>query len=364
MHNGSRLQHKTLTDGAEKVKTLMLSNSEKDIAAAGHILKNGGLAAIPTETVYGLAANALDAAAVSKIFLAKGRPQDNPLIVHIARLEQIDGLVAHVPEMALTLAAEFWPGPLTMILPKSPAVPDEVTCGLDSVGIRMPSHETARAIIESAGVPLAAPSANLSGKPSPTTAQHVALDMDGRIDAIVDGGACTVGVESTVVSLCGERPLLLRPGAITPDMIASAVGCCDVSHAVLEELGENEKAESPGMKYKHYAPETEVLIVRGTFEQFAEYVHANAADDDWALCFVGEGDKLAMAHVEYGVQDDLLSQARGLFGALRWLDEMKAKRAFARCCEPVGVGLAVYNRLLRAAGFRVIETGQPQKQDI
>lgn len=336
------------------METLMLSPSAEDIAAAGKMLKEGGLVAIPTETVYGLAANALDGAAVAKIFAAKGRPQDNPLIVHISRLEQLEGLVSHVPEAALALAAEFWPGPLTMVLPKSDSVPNEVTCGLDSVGVRMPSHETARAIIEVAGVPLAAPSANLSGKPSPTTADYVMADMNGRIEAIVDGGECAVGVESTVVSLCGERPLLLRPGAVTPEMIAEVVGCCDVSHAVLEELQEGEKAESPGMKYKHYAPETEVIIVRGTFEQYKNYCDKNAQDDDWALCFAGEGDILAMAHVEYGSEDDLLSQARGLFSALRWLDEMGAKRAFARCCEPKGVGLAVYNRLLRAAGFRVI----------
>ncbi len=337
------------------MQTLMLSDSEKDIQAAGELLRGGGLVAIPTETVYGLAANALDGAAVAKIFKAKGRPQDNPLIVHISRLEQLDSLVSRLPEAALSLAEEFWPGPLTMILPKTDLVPDEVTCGLDTVGVRMPSHPVARRIIEAAGVPLAAPSANLSGKPSPTTAEYTAMDMDGRIDAIVDGGSCDIGVESTVVSLCGERPLLLRPGAVTPEMIAGVLGCCDVSTAVLEELGEGEKAESPGMKYKHYAPETEVTIIRGSFEAYAEYCRKNWQEGDWALCFAGEGDKVGMAHVEYGEEDDLLSQARGLFWALRWLDEMGAKRAFARCCEPKGVGLAVYNRLLRAAAFRVIE---------
>ena len=337
------------------METIMLSQAENDISTAGEILKNGGVVAIPTETVYGLAANALDGRAVAKIFEAKCRPQDNPLIVHISRLEQIEPLVSEVSETALALAAEFWPGPLTMVLPKSDIVPDEVTCGLDSVGIRMPASPIARQIIDKAGVPLAAPSANLSGKPSPTRAAHVAEDMTGRIDAIVEGGSCAVGVESTVVSLCGERPLLLRPGAVTPEMIAGVVGCCDVSHSVLEELGENEKAASPGMKYKHYAPETEVIIVRGTFEKYMEYCRANAEEDDWALCFAGEGDILAMPHVEYGAENDLLSQAQGLFDALRWLDEMKAKRAFARCCQPEGVGLAVYNRLLRAAGFRVID---------
>lgn len=337
------------------METLMLSPSAGDLAAAGEILRNGGLVAIPTETVYGLAANALDGEAVTKIFAAKQRPQDNPLIVHISRLEQMNSLVSALPDAALSLAAEFWPGPLTIVLPKSDIVPEAVTCGLNSVGVRMPASEAARAIIEAAGVPLAAPSANLSGKPSPTLAEHVAEDMNGRIDAIVDGGGCAVGVESTVVSLCGERPLLLRPGAVTPEMIADVLGCCDVSHAVLEELGKDEKVESPGMKYKHYAPETEVIIVRGSFDAYVRYCRENAHDDDWALCFAGEGDIVGMAHVEYGAEDDLLSQARGLFSALRWLDEMGAKRAFARCCEPTGVGLAVYNRLLRAAGFRVIE---------
>lgn len=337
------------------MKTQLFSSSASDIAEAGRILRNGGLVAIPTETVYGLAANALDSTAVAAIFKAKGRPQDNPLIVHISRLEQLEGLVEYLPENAMHLAAEYWPGPLTMVLPKGPLVPSAVNCGMDSVAIRMPSHETARAIIDAAGVPLAAPSANLSGSPSPTTVRHVMTDMDGRIDAIVDGGECSVGVESTVVSLCAERPVLLRPGAVTPDMITAVTQALDVNRAVLGKLPEGEKAASPGMKYKHYAPKCKVVILRGSQSAYIDYCRSHSGDGVFALCFDGDGKRLDIPFVEYGGEDDLLSQARGLFSSLRELDRRGAKLAYARCCAPDGIGLAVYNRLMRASAFDVVD---------
>lgn len=335
------------------MKTQQLTSSPEDIHAAGEILREGGLVAIPTETVYGLAANALDGQAVAKIFAAKGRPQDNPLIVHISRLEQLEGIVSEIPEDAMALAAQYWPGPLTIVMPKGAAIPNEVSCGLDTVGVRMPSHPVARAIIDAAGVPLAAPSANLSGSPSPTTAAHVTKDMDGRIDAVLDGGECSVGLESTVVSVCGDVPQLLRPGAVTPEMIEEATGRVSINSAVLNDLAEGEQAASPGMKYKHYAPAVKVIILRGSRRAYIDYCNAHADEKACALCFEGDGQELAVPYIEYGREDDLLSQAHGLFAALRQLDETDAQVAYARCCRPEGVGLAVYNRLLRSAGFDV-----------
>lgn len=336
------------------METLLLSSSAEDIERAGELLRAGELVGMPTETVYGLAANALDGKAVASIFLAKGRPQDNPLIVHISRLEQLAPLVSDIPAAAVQLAAEYWPGPLTMVLPKSGIIPDEVSCGLASVAVRMPSHPVAREMITAAGVPLAAPSANLSGKPSTTTAAHVMHDMAGRIAAVVDGGECAYGVESTVLSLCGERPALLRPGAVTPAMIEAVVGPIDIDSAVLNMLEEGKVAASPGMKYKHYSPDTEVTIVEGSLADFAAFCSAHSGEGVYALCFEGEEECIPLPCIEYGRSDDLLTQARGLFAALRRLDELGARTAYVRPCEPEGVGLAVYNRLLRAAAFRVI----------
>lgn len=337
------------------MKTQHLSSSPEDIRIAGEILRQGGLVGIPTETVYGLAANALDGKAVANIFAAKGRPMDNPLIVHISRLEQLDGIVSQVPEEAVALAAEYWPGPLTIVMPRGHLIPDEVSCGLDTVAVRMPSHLVARALIDAAGVPLAAPSANLSGSPSPTTAAHVEADMDGRIEAIVDGGECSVGLESTVVSVCGKRPQLLRPGAITPEMLSEVLGEIDINHAVLDDLADGEQAASPGMKYKHYAPTAKVIILRGSREAYIDYCNSHSGEGVYALCFEGDGAELDISSIEYGREDDLLSQAHGLFAALRELDRQNAKIAYARCCEPEGVGLAVCNRLLRSAAFEVLD---------
>ena len=303
--------------------------------------------------MYGLATNAFDEKAVAKIFKAKGRPQDNPLIVHISSFEEIRELVSAVPEAAKKLADAFWPGPLTIILPKSRKIPDAVSAGLPSVAVRMPSHPVARAVIARAGVPLAAPSANLSGSPSPTNAGTVFDDMQGRIPLILDGGGSRVGVESTVITLCTEVPRVLRPGGVTVEQLRAVLGAVEVDDAVLHQLKAGEKAASPGMKYKHYAPRADITIVRGSLAQFRQYVAEQAADA-FVLCFAGEERYFPHA-VPYGAAESDSEQANRLFDALRELDALGAKTVYARCPSLDGVGLAVYNRLIRAAGFRLID---------
>ncbi len=336
------------------METKLLRAEGASVRLAGELLSEGQIVAIPTETVYGLAADAFNGSAVSQIFKAKGRPQDNPLIVHISDIRQVNLLAGYFPEKAVKLAEEFWPGPLTMILPKRPEIPDEVTCGLDTVGIRFPSNKIAQAIITAAGTPLAAPSANRSGSPSPTTAQHVFEDMDGRIPLIIDGGECEVGLESTVITLAAETPMLLRPGAITYEQLENAIGKVDIASAVLSELANEEKPASPGMKYKHYSPKAEVIILDGSIEKIKDYIQQNSADGDYMLCFEGEVEFFELPVVTYGTENDALSQSHDLFSALRKVDELGAGRVFARCPSAEGVGLAVLNRLLRAAGFRRI----------
>ena len=318
------------------------------------MILDGGVVAMPTETVYGLAANALDGKAVAKIFKAKGRPQDNPLIVHITEVESLKKVASNIPEKAYALAEKYWPGPLTMILPKANVIPDEVSAGLDTVGIRMPSHPVARAFIKACGVPLAAPSANISGRPSPTTAEYVAADMDGKIDGIIDGGACKVGVESTIVTLVG-KPRLLRPGGITHEQLEAVLGEVDIDKAVYSQLEKGAKAISPGMKYKHYAPKAHVIVLKGSLKDYAEYVNSHADSGTAALCYEGEEKYLKVPAVTYGREDDSKTQAYRLFDALRELDVIGAKTAFARYPSSKGVGLAVYNRLMRAAAFEVID---------
>lgn len=339
------------------METLFLNvNDPGAVETVGDILRRGGLAAIPTETVYGLAANALDGNAVAGIFAAKGRPADNPLIVHISDISQWDALVKEIPEKARRLAEAYWPGPLTIILPKADCIPDAVSPGLSTVSVRFPAHPAAQAVIRAAGCPLAAPSANLSGKPSPTTAQHVLEDMDGRIDAILDGGPCKVGVESTVITLATPVPRLLRPGGITLVQLEAVLGRVDVDPAVLHELEDGAEAASPGMKYKHYAPRADVIMLAGTSEQFVSYINAHADEGVVALCFDEETEKLHVPSLSCGSECDLEAQAHALFDALRRVDdELHAKKAYAHCPVQEGVGLAVYNRLVRAAAFRKID---------
>ena len=284
------------------MQTVFLKDTAEDIARAGEMLRRGEVVGIPTETVYGLAANALDAAAVTRIFAAKGRPADNPLIVHISALSQLEALVADIPAKAERLAALWWPGPLTMIFKKAACIPAEVSGGLDTVAVRLPAHPTARAIIEAAGCPLAAPSANRSGSPSPTTAAHVAADMTGRIAAVLDGGESGVGVESTVVDMTHDVPRLLRPGGITAEMLQEALGAVEIDPAVTAMLEKGVVAASPGMKYKHYAPRAKVTLVRGTPEAYAAFVNAQAGAGVAAMCFDGEEAALSVPYLTYGAR--------------------------------------------------------------
>ena len=326
-----------------------------DIAEVASILKDGGVVAIPTETVYGLAGNALKGECVKKIYEAKGRPSDNPLIVHISDISQWAPLVREIPEAAIALAEKFWPGPLTIILPKSAIIPKEISGGLDTVAVRMPSDEIARAIISGCGFPLAAPSANTSGKPSPTCASHVTEDLDGKIDAIVNSGECSVGIESTVITLATDIPRLLRPGGITPEMLTDVLGEIEIDDAVYNKLHEGAEAASPGMKYKHYSPDAKVLIIKGTFDNYKKYIEDTAEEGDVALCFEEEVNNLKIKCITYGRKDDPASQAKNIFDALRKVDEEKAKTVYARFPENEGIGLAVFNRLVRAAAFNIIE---------
>lgn len=337
------------------MKTKIFTESEYDIKEAGKIIKNGGLVAFPTETVYGLGADALNDEAVKRIYVAKGRPSDNPLIVHICQKEDIIPLVKEVTPKAQALIDAFFPAPLTIILPKSDKVGNVVSGGLDTVAVRMPENETARRLIEAAGCPVAAPSANTSGLPSPTRAKYVIDDMMGKIDAIIDGGDCEFGVESTVITLATEKPVILRPGAITKEMIEDVIGEVEVSRAVLEGMKDNETAASPGMKYKHYAPRARVVIVDADKKAYEKFV--NSRKNAFALCY--EGDDVKIPKLTFGRENDDLSQARELFDALRELDEMGAKKVYARIPNTTGVGMAVYNRLIRAAAFNVIDLKKP-----
>lgn len=337
------------------MQTRILSTTEYDILLAGKIISEGGLVAFPTETVYGLGADALNENAVKSIYKAKGRPSDNPLIVHIAKKEYIKRLVKEITPKAQALIDAFFPAPLTIILKKSDLVNDVVSGGLDTVAVRMPENDIARRLIEAAGCPVAAPSANTSGLPSPTRAKYVIDDMMGKIDAIIDGGDCRFGVESTVITLATEPPVLLRPGAVTKEMIEGVIGSIEVAPAVLEGMKENETAQSPGMKYKHYSPKARVIIVNADKRQYESFV--NTKKDAYALCF--DGDNVKIPYVSFGRENDDLSQAKELFDALRRLDELGAKKVYARIPNKDGVGMAVYNRLIRSAGFEVIDLQKP-----
>lgn len=338
------------------IKTVLRPADEAGIDQAAQLLRRGEIFALPTETVYGIAADARQGAAVRKIFEAKGRPQDNPLIVHVAGPEMLPGLVAEIPERAQLLISAFCPGPLTIIMPRGPEVADECCAGLDTVGIRMPSHPVAREVIRRSGCAFAAPSANLSGRPSPTNAQDVLADMDGRLPLILDGGECDVGVESTVISVVGEKPTLFRPGHITLEDLERALGEeVEVSAAILEKLPEGAVVRSPGMKYKHYAPKADITILDGSFEQFRAYVQAHADQNPSCLCFTGEASQLGVPCVEYGREGDGADQAKHLFRSLRALDEQGDGVVYARCPGRDGLSMAVYNRLVRAAAFRVVQ---------
>ncbi len=331
----------------------MLSNSDDDIKYAAELIKNGEVVGMPTETVYGLAADATNPEAVKKIFEAKGRPSDNPLIVHICDASMMEEIACEIPKLAYKSAERFWPGPLTMVLPKRIIIPKVTSGGLETVGVRLPSDETARKLISYSGKPIAAPSANLSGSPSPTTAAYVYADMNGRIPAIIDGGSCNVGVESTVISFENDAIRLLRPGYVSVEMLSEVTENIIIDKGVLEQLALTAKVSSPGMKYKHYSPKAEIYIIKGNLSDFEKYVSENLKDDDAVMIFDCDELSLDVKTIMYGRNSE--QQAKRLFSALRECDEIGADRVFARCPSTEGVGLAVYNRLLRAAAFRVIE---------
>ena len=329
---------------------------ENAVQTAADLLLQGEIVGMPTETVYGLAANALNGPAVRKIFAAKGRPQDNPLIVHVSDFDQIPALVSAIPEAAKKLAEAFWPGPMTMILPKGENIPDEVSAGLDTVGIRMPSHPTARALIRQAGVPLAAPSANLSGRPSTTTAQHVLEDLNGKIAAVLEGGSCSVGVESTVISLAVQPPRLLRPGGISLEQLRSVLGEVEVDKALYQKIDDSAKVSAPGMKYRHYAPKAAVTVFTGDPDQTARCIGRFAKESSGVLCFDEYEQDFPQAGtvLTFGSRDNVAGQAQHVFDALRHFDETPVTEIYAQCPDDRGIGLAVANRLKKAAGFHVI----------
>ncbi len=341
------------------METKLLRADERAIECAAELIRAGEVVGFPTETVYGLGANALDGKAVLKIFAAKGRPADNPLIVHISALDEIALLISgDLPESARRLAAAYWPGPMTLILKKSALIPDEVSAGLDTVGIRMPSNPVARALIKASGCPIAAPSANRSGRPSPTCAQDVFEDMDGRVPMILDGGECDIGLESTVISLADERARILRPGGITPEMIERVLGGVDVDPTALKPLAEGQIARSPGMKYRHYAPKGKLILIDGAPENVKAALRARYAEEE------ARGHKVCLLLPEsmipdfpnaraYSLGGDLSEASHRVFAALRQLDRDEIEVAFCQTFDTRGIGLALMNRLDRAAGFTI-----------
>lgn len=333
---------------------------EKDMELAGEILRRGGLVAFPTETVYGLGANALDEQASFKIYEAKGRPSDNPLIVHIARMEDLYRIVEEVPEAARKLAEKYWPGPLTMIFRKKEIVPYGTTGGLDTVAVRMPDHPIALRMILAGGGYIAAPSANTSGRPSPTTAQHVAEDMNGKIEMILDGGSVGIGVESTIVDLSGEVPMILRPGYINKEMLEEVIGQVEVDPTLLSS-GCTQRPKAPGMRYKHYAPKADMMIVEGEEEKVIAYINERIseelkegrcpgviASDETMNRYCGPAVK------SMGSRKDELSISRHLYAVLREFDEQQVSCIFSEAFETPQLGQAIMNRMIKAAGHQII----------
>lgn len=334
---------------------------DEELLEAAEILRAGGLVAFPTETVYGLGANALNEEAAKKIYAAKGRPSDNPLIAHIAKKEDIEPLVREIPEAGKKLMDAFWPGPLTLIFPKSGRVPKGTTGGLDTVAVRMPSDPVARRLIELAGTPVAAPSANTSGRPSPTTAEHVRQDMDGRIEMIVDGGPVGIGVESTIVDVTGEIPMVLRPGAITMEMLKKCVGAVEIDPAILGPVSQDFKPKAPGMKYRHYAPKADLTIVSGETEDVVRAISRMAAERESEGLSVGiictdETRALYPCGVvrSMGVRARQETIAHNLYAVLREFDDLNADVIYSESFEGGELSQAIMNRLCKAAGYHMM----------
>ena len=345
------------------MKTVYFKDPTKEnIEAAAKIIRDGGLLAIPTETVYGLGADALNEDAVLRIFLAKGRPQDNPLIIHVPDSSWLARYCEDVPPEAYALAEKFWPGPLTMILKKKDKVPDSITGGLGTVAIRMPSHPVAAELIRSSGVYIAAPSANTSGKPSPTRAEHVINDLSGRIDMIIQDDTVDIGVESTIIDLSEEVPTILRPGYITQAMFEEAIGKTIIDPAIMGSLKEGVVPKAPGMKYKHYAPNADVTIVEGPHEKVVQYINSQVSEKEAEghRCAVMATDETKDKYicsdiVSAGHKDDELSVARNLYAILRDFDKQKVEYVYSESFETKNVGQAVMNRLIKAAGHKIVK---------
>ena len=342
------------------MKTNVKPVTPESLAEGGAIIRAGGLVGMPTETVYGLGGNALDAQAALRIFEAKGRPADNPLIVHIAQIGEVAPLVRAVPEAARRMMRAFWPGPMTLILPKADCIPAEVSAGLDTVGVRLPQSEAARGLIRAAGVPIAAPSGNRSGRPSPTTAAHMLEDMDGRIPLILDGGPCAVGVESSVIDATGEVPVILRPGGVTPEMVERLLGSVRVDEHVMSPLREGEVVRSPGMKYRHYAPKARTTIFEGEAARVVPaicraYDEALAAGERPAILGFDEHDFGSRTRISLGHAGRPQDAAARLFAALRELDERGETVSLCEAVGLSGIGLAFMNRMGRAAAFDIRE---------
>lgn len=334
---------------------------EEALRRAGGIIQRGGLVAFPTETVYGLGGDALNRESSRRIYKAKGRPSDNPLIVHICRFEDIEAIVDRVPEEAVRIADAFWPGPLTMILHKSERVPHETTGGLDTVAVRLPAHPAARKLIEYGGGYVAAPSANLSGRPSPTEARYVAEDMDGRIDMLLDGGQVGIGLESTIVDLTVKPPQILRPGYVTEEMLNQVIGEVDTDVTIMHK-DSDQAPKAPGMKYRHYAPKGELVIVEGESDQVAAYINrlaAEAAEQGKRTGIIGTSESLAQYRADVvkclGERSDEESIARNLYSVLRQMDEEQVEKIYSESFAAQGFGQAIMNRLLKAAGHKVVK---------
>lgn len=336
--------------------------TDAELAEAAEILRNGGLVAIPTETVYGLGANALDESASKKIYEAKGRPSDNPLIAHISCMDELSALVSEIPEAGRKLAEKYWPGPLTMVFPKKEIVPYGTTGGLETVAIRMPSDPVANRLIKLAGVPVAAPSANTSGRPSPTKAEHVVEDMNGKIEMIIDSGEVGIGVESTIVDVSGKVPMLLRPGAITMEMLRETLGEVEIDPAILGPLSADVKPKAPGMKYRHYAPQAEMTLVEGEMEHVVEFINQEAKLALEAGLKVGiicteesrESYHCGMLKV-IGSRENEESVAHNLFAVLREFDDQKVDCIFSESFSKDRLGQAIMNRLCKAAGYHIVK---------
>lgn len=331
---------------------------------AARIIRQGGLVAFPTETVYGLGGDALNPASSKKIYAAKGRPSDNPLIVHICRLADLEMIVEEVPEAAKKLAGAFWPGPLTIILKKKGIVPYETTGGLETVAVRLPSHPVARAFIEAAGGFIAAPSANASGKPSPTLASYVAQDLDGKIEMILDGGEVGIGLESTIIDLTGEAPAILRPGYVTAEMAREVLGHVEIDRTILD-ADSGVKPKAPGMKYRHYAPSGELSIVEGKREDVIETINrmcAEAGGNGLKTGVIGTDETVAGYDADsvksVGKREDEEAIAHSLYRILREFDDEEVAVIYSESFSSNGMGQAIMNRLLKAAGHRIIETGK------